>query len=62
MHETQVAHEHVCGFVANLCFVNVVLMFNPYLVLKTEISYLPSINVCHVLKLSIVSYLSSDYY
>ena len=23
IHETQVAHEHVCGFVANLCFVNV---------------------------------------
>ena len=28
MHETQVAHEHVCGFVASLCFVIVVLFWN----------------------------------
>ena len=28
IHETQVAHEHVRGFVANLCFVNVVCILS----------------------------------
>jgi len=27
IHETHVVHEHVCGFVASLCFVSVVFYF-----------------------------------